>query len=175
MGPKARGQLPVEGRRVHTPGIQIPTPLQPRISPIPPINLTLGETLTLNVELQPGFPLSDIDTVNTTPATGLTFTDTSVQALLNPSMQALGNQSYTVEVISKQGCFDVASLQVKVEGTRSLYHPNVIWPEGSNSENTGFTLFTKPETAKEILVLKVYDRWGEEVFQQLTLNPIFLP
>jgi hypothetical protein len=58
-----------------------------------------------------------------------------------------------------------------VDTKRGLYAPNVIRPEDEDGNNAAFTLFTRPGSLKEILVLKVYDRWGDELFSREHFEP----
>ncbi|MBK7936137.1 MAG: hypothetical protein IPJ82_03270 [Lewinellaceae bacterium] len=151
--------------------VYIPKVPVPIIAPLPDFALQLGATQTLIVQLPAGFPLSQIDTVIWSPDTGLEFSGTSIQQLLRPTILGIENQQFTVTIITKQGCEAQATFRVDVDTKRSLYAPNVIWPEDPNGDNSAFTLFTRPGSLREILVLKIFDRWGDELFSREHFEP----
>jgi hypothetical protein len=146
--------------------VNIPQPIIPVITPLPDIDLELGASQILQVQLQPGFPLSQLDTVIWVPNTGLEFSGNALEDLLHPTVLGIDNQQYSVILSTELGCTTEATFRLNVDTQKGLYAPNVIWPEDPNGDNTAFTLFTKPGSLREILILKVYDRWGNELFSR---------
>lgn len=151
--------------------VYIPQPLLPIITPLPDVSLKLGDEQTLAVQLQPGFPLTTIDTVIWSPNEGLEFTGATIQKQLHPKVHGIGTQQYTVTLITDQGCETSATFRLNVDTERNIFAPNVIWPEGSNVDNSAFTLFTRPGSLREILVLNIYDRWGTLLFTREHFEP----
>ena len=133
--------------------VHIPQPILPIIAPLPDIYLELGESHLLQVQLQAGFPLSQIDTVIWLPPSGLEFSGNSLQDLLQPSVQGIENQTYTVTLITNQGCEVQAAFRTSVATEKGLYAPNIIWPEDPDGGNSAFTLVTRPGSLREILIL----------------------
>lgn len=75
--------------------------------------------------------------------------------------------TFAVEIVDKNEC--VARDQVTVEVTRSsVYFPNIINPT-SNSDDY-FTVFSG-ESVAQVVILQVYARTGEMVFQRQNFQP----
>ncbi|HLP94117.1 MAG TPA: hypothetical protein VK168_08770 [Saprospiraceae bacterium] len=151
--------------------MHIDAPVTPVILPLPELSLELGASNTVSVQFSPGFPINHIDTIIWTPDAGLEFAGNSVTDLLQPQITGLQNQIYTITVTTLKGCSAQTSLTLKVENDKKLYAPNVIWPEDPNGDNSAFTLFEKPGSVREILVLKIFDRWGNELFTREHFEP----
>ncbi|MDX1409589.1 MAG: gliding motility-associated C-terminal domain-containing protein, partial [Saprospiraceae bacterium] len=73
-----------------------------------------------------------------------------------------------VTVVDTNGCFATASLQLEVLVPRSMFVPNVFTPNG-DGVNDYFTIFGTSVVA--INSMRVFDRWGEQVFERLTFAP----
>ena len=155
--------------------LHIPQPILPEIVPIPDITLELGASADLHVQLASNYPEALIDTVVWTPNSGLVFSGNSVASLLNPTVSGIEDQRYTVTVFTKNGCQAQTDIRIKVNAERHLFAPNVILPDNPVGDNGSFTLFTKPGALKEILVLKIFDRWGNEVFSKEHFEPNIPP
>ena len=69
---------------------------------------------------------------------------------------------YSITVISQDGCIDQDEVLIGVRRTRPVYTPNIFSPNGDGL-NDRFTLFGGQQ-ADRIAELKIYDRWGEELF-----------
>jgi hypothetical protein len=150
--------------------IHIPQPVIPVVIPIPEISLELGGSEAIQVHLQPGYPVLLLDTVIWEPSAGLTFRGTGIVDLLNPTVTGFEDQEYRVTVIAGNGCQDQTVFRVKVEEKRNLFVPNVFSPD-SDGDHTGFTLYSGPGMIREILTLKIFDRWGNEIFTREHFEP----
>jgi gliding motility-associated-like protein len=75
---------------------------------------------------------------------------------------------------SIKGCDFVDSINIEVVEVRKVYIPNVFSPN-NDAVNDHFTLFVEQPNVKEVLQLKIFNRWGMEVFQQTDVltNPDF--
>lgn len=73
-----------------------------------------------------------------------------------------------IEVTDLNGCTASDFAQVIVERTNLLYVPNAFSPNG-DAENDYFNLFAG-NALSEVANLKIYDRWGEIVFEQDNLD-----
>ena len=93
-----------------------------------------------------------------------------MEELLSPTVESLENQEYTVTLIAKNGCRVQTAFRVKVDEERNLFVPNVFLP-GTDGEHAAFTLYTGPGMVREILVLKIFDRWGNEIFSREHFEP----
>jgi len=117
------------------------------------LKLTLGD----RVQLQPVLNFSPA-TVLWTPAIGLSCDD-----CLNPSLQALQNTRYEVFITNKAGCPISASIQLVVDNQTDVFVPNAFSPNGDQL-NDQLTVFGGA-SIKHIALLRIFDRWGNLVFE----------
>ncbi len=94
-----------------------------------------------------------------TPATTLSCTDCP-----DPTLIAGITQTYVVQITDSTGCVAFDSVIVRVDLRRPVYAPNVITPSGKYP-NDHFTLFGGP-AVRQMNVLRIYDRWGELIFEK---------
>lgn len=160
----------VNGCEVMKP-IQVPEPPIPVVTIPPQFSIKLGSDQTLEAIVPPPFPLALVDTVIWEPLDGLTFEGNSTLHLLNPVAQPLVTTTYTVTIQTPEGCKSVARTTVKVDKQVDIYVPNVIWPDDPDSDNSTLVIFARENAVREILVLQVYDRWGNHVFENRNFQP----
>ncbi len=84
----------------------------------------------------------------------------------NPIFVALTTTNVFLEVTDAQGCQAKTNVRFVVDRYR-LYAPNVFSPNG-DSNNDRFKIFPGSGVAK-VDYLKIYDRWGSLIFEQI--NP----
>jgi gliding motility-associated-like protein len=129
------------------------------------VEVELGDSVSLDPTLlQSQFPILN-DSVFWTPTTFLTFGDN----FLSPTVTPLESLPYTVTAFDINGCPVVAELFVEVDKNRNVYIPNVFSPNG-DGVNDFFQFFSGPGV-REIRSLRVFDRWGELVYQVTDLPP----
>ena len=98
-----------------------------------------------------------------TPQLGLDHTDVK-EPVANPP----NTTTYTLKITDAFGCTMQDSIVVAVQVlqcAQDIYIPNVFYPN-SNGINSHFTLFANPECIANIQVLRVFNRWGELVFEK---------
>ncbi|MEM6700648.1 MAG: gliding motility-associated C-terminal domain-containing protein, partial [Bacteroidota bacterium] len=78
---------------------------------------------------------------------------------------------YALEAISENGCTASDSIKVVVLPARKLYFPNVFSPNSNTQENTRFTIFGAEPNVQRIISLRIFDRWGNFIFQQDDFAP----
>lgn len=93
-----------------------------------------------------------------TPATGLSCDDCH-----EPLVTAINDQLYVVKITDSTNCMAFDTVRVLVNKNRPIYIPNVIAPD-ANGPNDSFTLYGGPG-AERIELLRIYDRWGELVYE----------
>ena len=84
-------------------------------------------------------------------------------------MNPVNTTLYTVMVTDGDGCTATDSVLVRVLKNRPLFVPNAFSPNRDGS-NDGFTVFGGPGV-REILDLKVFNRWGGMVFDAQRFAP----
>lgn len=134
-------------------------PLEPEVTVQPEVRLEYGESALLSAVIN--LPLSAIDSIYWTPATGLTPTSRPDEVWTQPFKSTV----YTVTVISIDGCTDVAQLNVRV-GDPHIYAPNAFKPDNASGVNDMFRLYSNDNTVSRINSLQVFDRWGNQVFSR---------
>ncbi len=86
-----------------------------------------------------------------------------------PNVLPLRNTTYTVLVQDSKGCLALDSVVVVVSPDRPLFVPNAFSPN-NDGRNDVFTAHGGPGL-RQIISLKVFDRWGSLVFEQQNLGP----
>ncbi len=131
-----------------------------------PIEIDLGSDITVelgqNIELflQTNIAENQIESVKWTPTEALTCLD---QNCLNISINPLNTTSYQVMLEDTSGCFVEDEIMVRVKKNRNIFIPNVFTPN-NDGVNDVFKIFPGKDV-KEIRNLKIFNRWGELVFE----------
>ncbi len=124
-------------------------------------SVRLGHDVTLHGLVLPNFG----ETIAWTPNDYLDCND-----CLNPNLLPLQTTLYTLTATDPlTGCTRSDDVLITVEVVRNVYIPNA-WSPNTDGTNDEFTIFTGPEVAK-ILELKIFDRWGELVFEGYNFPP----
>jgi gliding motility-associated-like protein len=75
-----------------------------------------------------------------------------------------GSYTVTLQISNSNGCTDTNSQIVKIEQDPIYYVPNAFTPNGSALNNVFLPIFS-PSLALESYNLKIFNRWGEIVFE----------
>lgn len=125
--------------------------------------IELGETASLFAETSPVG--KNVKSWMWTPDTSLTCRDCP-----NPIANPFKTTSYTIKAIDETGCAAVDRLTVIVSKPRRTFPPNVFSPGNDDGINDRFTIFTD-RSAKKIQLMRVFDRWGNLVFEGADFPP----
>lgn len=139
-------------------------PIEPEISVTPEIALEYGESQQIRVTIN--IPLSEVESITWTPATGITPTQQIDEFLAQPFRSG----RYKVTLVNKDGCQAHASLIIRV-GDPDIYVPNVIKPGAADGLNSVFRIFAREGAIKTIRQLQIFDRWGNLVFSRDDILP----
>ncbi|MBL7797899.1 MAG: gliding motility-associated C-terminal domain-containing protein [Saprospiraceae bacterium] len=129
--------------------------------------LRLGDSVLLHVELSPDLPPDaavQIQWLN--PIATLSPCDTCPELWVRPFASAY----YTVRFTTASGCTSESRVLIQVVRD-SVYAPNALYSDAILDENRYFTLFARPESIREIRLLRIFDRWGEAVFERAGFAP----
>ena len=119
--------------------------------------LIIGESYQLNANAGSGYSYS------WTPPEGLSCTDCP-----NPIATPLQTTTYYLVVSDKFGCFTVRdTVEIKVEEKYSLDVPSAFSP---NNDGINDIIFAKGWGLKELIAFKIYNRFGELVFESTDFN-----
>jgi gliding motility-associated-like protein len=77
--------------------------------------------------------------------------------------------TYTFLSKASNGCDSTHVIRLGVT-ERTVYIPNVFHPDDDGT-NDWFTVYTDPVCVKQVLYLRVFDRWGDLFFERKTFSP----
>ncbi|AFC23471.1 gliding motility-associated C-terminal domain-containing protein [Saprospira grandis] len=123
--------------------------------------LEYGDTLTLFADL------------NDTTAASWWWTEINSGALLDSSLMMditpYESGIYQFTAMNASGCMQDSSIVVKMEKPRNAAAPTAFTP--NNDGNNDRFFIQGDEKVEQILVFRVYDRWGELVYEGVDLDP----
>ena len=136
----------------------------------PPIVLEYPDIVVVelgdSVQLQPLVvdpPFVQFDSIVWTPDIYLRFEVDSLFPWVTPVETTL----YEIQAFDINGCLALASVLVDVDKNRNVFLPNIFTPN-NDGINDYFQLFTGNGVSM-IRSLRVFDRWGELVFERLNI------
>ncbi|MBX2891509.1 MAG: gliding motility-associated C-terminal domain-containing protein [Saprospiraceae bacterium] len=110
-------------------------------------------------------PINIVDSIRWTPSNWLDCTDCITPLAMAPK----GDVTYEVRVYHN-GCSVVAAQNIKVKPCGNCYGPNVISPVSNDPANSLFVI-SCDENITNIKWLRIYDRWGGQVFENENISP----
>ncbi|MCK6691056.1 MAG: gliding motility-associated C-terminal domain-containing protein [Thermoanaerobaculia bacterium] len=129
----------------------------------PKVTLKLGDSYQITTQVN--VPLSDIQSILWTPATGL-----SCDTCLNPVATPLNSTQYRLRATNINGCEDTAPLLLIVDRRPDIYVPNIFSPDG-DGKNDIFTIYADTRMITNIKSFQVFSRWGEMVYEYYNFQP----
>lgn len=128
------------------------------------IVVKLGDTTTvLSVELTTGFVIDTIIWNSEEPFNCITNDCSKIK--IYPTKDT----KYSVMVFDENGCKVSDEIFIRLDDERRIYIPNIFSPN-----NDGANDFFKPHGGfgvDEIKVFRIYDRWGNLIFERLNYKP----
>lgn len=79
------------------------------------------------------------------------------------------NTHYTLTIVDQYGCVRSDDVEIRVLALKGFDAPNIIHPGREN--NHRFTLYSLYNSLSTIQELKIYDRWGTQLFHKQHLTP----
>ncbi|MBL7806012.1 MAG: choice-of-anchor L domain-containing protein [Saprospiraceae bacterium] len=155
----------------YTQTLPVPQAPDPAVFLTPEFSLDLGDSTDLVASLAPGYSPAWIDTVIWTPTTGLTFEGNSIFQLLRPNAKPFEPTEYTVTIISVDGCEASDRVLVRVDTDPHIYIPNAFSPWDANGDNDVVFISADQLQVTNIHLFRIYDRWGEMVFEDRDFPP----
>lgn len=130
------------------------------------INLVIDADLTavpvggnVTCTLQLNVPLATIDSILWSPVELLSCHDPiCLEQVITIQQQTM----VFVTAIDSNGCIGTANLLLDIDKEFKVYIPNVFTPNG-DGQNEMFTVYANEEI-EEVVLLEIFDRWGNEVF-----------
>lgn len=88
----------------------------------------------------------------------------------NCSYEPLHSFRYTLTLVDSNGCTATDSRIIAVTKERYVYAPNIFAPQTVNEANQKFTVYGG-EDVEVVESLRVFDRWGQLIFERDTFSP----
>lgn len=151
--------------------LTVPQAPDPAITTAPQFEIQLGDEQELTAFLAPGYPLALIESIVWTPMDGLTFEDSSIPSLLNPTAKPLQTTEYEVTIISTDGCQATDRVLIRVDNRPHIYIPNVFSPWEEDGNNDIFLIFADGDQIEKVDIFQIFDRWGDMVFSNQNFQP----
>jgi gliding motility-associated-like protein len=128
------------------------------------LHVEYGEVVVLQADVT--VPPEALDAVLWTPDTLFHC----LQSLcLEQTLVATAAATIEITVVDTNGCIATDRLDLAVRLDDHVYIPNVFSPNG-DGENDAFTVFGNEEV-QEIIELRIYDRWGEDLYHAKHFPP----
>ena len=128
------------------------------------LTISQGDEATLRAIIN--LPIDSIEKITWTPPFDSTDCPQCPDQVVRPFISTV----YSIEVQALNGCKDRDDVAVRVDRRRQLYVPNIFSPN-EDGTNDILSVFAKPGSVTRILYFRVFDRWGNAVYE---LNE-FLP
>lgn len=122
------------------------------------VNINLGDEIQVNIGVSP-----NNSEVIWSPNENISCID-----CLDPVLFPYFNTTYTITATSDDGCMTRSEVIVNVEKTNSFIISNIYTPNEDRVND--YIRYYAGKDVKEILYLKIYDRWGNLVFQKENLE-----
>jgi len=123
--------------------------------------LLVGESITVNILSN---ATAEIVSYTWSPNAGITCLDTLCEAaVLDPDVDT----RYTVVAVDSSGCRDTVVVPILVAGP-VIFIPNAFSPD-HNGNNEFFEIYGNKEAIR-FMEVKVFNRWGEKVYESNDLN-----
>ncbi len=141
----------------------VDTPSLVSVTIIPEVKLDEGQSFKLMPVF--GTPKDSIAWIQWSPSDFLSCDDCPEPELINPDRDL----EYTVTYANLNGCIASARVRVSVI-KRGIWFPTAISPNGDGVNDSFFPVVTE-DSYKEIRMMKIFDRWGGQVFFRQNLRP----
>ncbi len=148
---------------LYTQLFQLPTGIRDFVRLQRNIILDLGDKVRLEPELL--VPRTLIDSVSWYPEDNLTC-----PSCLDPILTVVNNDVYRLEVFDIFGCKDTATINVTLIEGIQVYVPTAFSPNGDGI-NDRFNIFAKNSQIKSVNMFRIYDRWGNLLFERKEFEP----
>ncbi len=124
------------------------------------ITIVIGEELNIKINVN---PFADLNTINWQPVKYLFCDDCLEQNII-----VLDDIEYIITVRDTSNCFiDTENIKIKVEEKYSANVPNTFTPNGDGVNDK---IFVRGWGIKKLKYFRIYNRWGEKVFETTNKN-----
>jgi gliding motility-associated-like protein len=132
----------------------------------PDVELELGDSYEINATIEANAPLVKYDW---SPTIGLTFSD-SCKNDCGRLIKPLEDGSFIHLVTDTIGCTGSDTINISIDRNRNVYLPNIFSPNVDGT-NDFMEVYADPESVENINYFKIFDRWGNLVFESNSFKP----
>jgi gliding motility-associated-like protein len=127
----------------------------------------LGKDEELNATIEATNPITKY---TWSPTKGLTFSDSckNICALL---VKPTEDATYILTVMDTIGCVGADTINIIIDKNRNVYLPNIFSPNVDGT-NDFMEVFASTESVEAINFFRIYDRWGNMVFESPSFKPV---
>jgi len=122
------------------------------------VELDIGEIIQFNATVE-----NNAETIQWTPDIDIL----SGVNTPNPELQPLNSRDYVITATSAFGCSLNDTVAVTVNNIFNLWIPNAFSP---NDDGINDEIWVRPKGIKDIEVFRIYNRWGQKVFETNDIN-----
>ncbi|MFZ4543391.1 MAG: gliding motility-associated C-terminal domain-containing protein [Saprospiraceae bacterium] len=133
------------------------------------VEIELGNSYEINATIDAVSPIVKYAWSNSPNATPVTLSD-SCENRCAQIIKPLVDGSYILLVEDTLGCMGADTLNITIDRNRNVYLPNAFSPNVDGT-NDFFEVFADPQSVEQINFMRVFDRWGNIVFE----SPSFIP
>jgi gliding motility-associated-like protein len=136
------------------------------------VDVNLGDDLTISqgdeasLRAILNLPIDSIEKITWTPPFDSSDCPQCPDQVVRPFISTV----YSIEVQALNGCKDRDDIAVRVDRRRQIYVANVFSPN-EDGANDILSVFAKPGSVTNILYFRIYDRWGNEVYELQNFLP----
>ncbi len=130
----------------------------------------LGDSYEVNATIDAVHPIVKYVWSNSPNATPVTLTDLCKNRCAQ-IVKPLVDGSYILQVEDSLGCMGADTINITIDRNRNVYLPNIFSPNVDGT-NDFFEVFADPLSVEKINYLRVYDRWGNMVFDSPSFSPV---
>ena len=142
--------------------ITINDPIELIVDLGPDLTIELGDSIPLEGLIN--IPIAEVDTFIWSTNNYLNCTD-----CLDPISFPTEEINYTLTVFNDKGCVASDEISITLDKLRLVYIPNAFSPD-NNGRNDEMMIYGGKDV-KEIKAFKIFDRWGELVFEDYDFQP----
>ena len=130
----------------------------------------LGDSYEINATIDAVNPIVKYVWSNSPNATPVTLTNDCKDRCAQV-IKPLVDGSYILLVEDSIGCMGADTINLTIDRNRNVYLPNIFSPNVDGT-NDFFEVFADPLSVEKINYLRVYDRWGNMVFDSPAFSPV---
>jgi len=136
--------------------------------PVPlAVTLPIERTISLGATIQL-VPVTTTENVNYDWAASSSLSCLDCE---NPVASPLEDTQYTLTIYDENNCEGQAQILVRVDDNKKVFVPNVFSPD-DDGLNDNFSILTIEGPVQEVTTFKIYDRWGNLIYEANNFDPL---